>query len=514
MNKLKNIIYVLGLSIAFVLTGCSDPDDEILSIDYDRLFSPTKVTARVVSRTNILMTWNKVKDAESYTIEVFANGDLNFDGTPVQTITGVTATTYTVTGLEGETAYSIRIQAVATGIDNSNWISGTVKTDTEQIMQSVSDDDLQATAVTLRWTAGSEVTSIVLTPGDITHTVTAEEKAAGIATITGLTGETSYKATLYNGTKIRGSATFTTLIDLGDATGIYPGDDLVAILDAAADGDAFVIFPGEYDLGAYEITKSIKLSGYKSSDKPVIYGQLTCGSAVNFIELKSLTFRGDREATKLAQFFNLSNAACDLKTLSLNDCDISNYGNQLIYNNVAGKIGDFIISGCIIHDIEGSGGDGIDFRGGTLGSMTVENTTFYNAFRTFLRMQAAAGPISFTNCTFYKISNFDNGNNHGLFRIANGDTFSVINCLLVETGNATSAVATAGNFCRQESNMKASTSYSKNIYYSCYNLWTGLYTNPSQCSATEADPQFADPAKGDFTVGNILVTAGDPRWLE
>jgi len=513
MNKIKNIIYLLGISIVIALTGCSDPDDEILSTDYDRLFSPTEFEARVISRTNILLQWNAVRGAESYIIEVFANGDLNFDGTPVRTLNDITGNNYTITGLDGETAYSIRMQAVSTEANSSKWVSSTVTTDTEQIFQSILEEDLLATQVTLRWTAGEEVTSIIVTPGDITHNITAEEKAAGVATITGLTGETAYTATLKNSSKTRGILTFTTLIDLGDASAIYPEDDIIAILDAAEEGDAFVIFPGEYNLGSYEITKSIKLSGYKTSDKPIIYGQLLCGSTVNFIELKSLAFRGDKEAPLLAQFFNVSAADCNLNTLSLNDCDISNYNNQLIYNNVAGKIGDFIISNCLIHDIEGSGGDGIDFRGGTLGSMTVENTTFYNAFRTFVRMQATTGPISFTNCTFYKIASYDNSNNHGLFRITSGDTFSVINCLLVETGNATSSVATAGNFCRQESNMKAATSYSKNVYYSCYNLWTGLYTSPSQCGASEADPQFKDAANGDFTINNILVTAGDPRWI-
>lgn len=529
MNKLKNIIYVLGLSLAMIFTGCSDPDDEITSIDYDRLFSPTDFKVQVANRTNILAMWNSVKDADSYVIEVFDNGDLNFDGTPVITIQDITSNgtlsnPYTIQGLEGETGYSVRIKAVSASIADSKWSSGTVKTNTEQIFLPIDSEELKATEVILRWTAGETATQIVLTAldkdgnpvgNDIIHTITNEEIAAGAATITGLTGETSYSAVLKNGTKTRGTLTFTTMIDLGDATGVYPEDDLKAILDAAEDGDAFVLFPGTYSLGAYEITKSLKISGYKTNDKPVIYGQLTCGSVVNSLELKSLTFLGDEDpAVMLGQFFNVL-TGCDLKTLSINDCDISNYSNQLIYNNTAGTIGDFTITNSLIHDIEGSGGDGIDFRSGTLGSMKVENTTFYNSFRTFVRMQAKAGAISFTNCTFYKISSYDNSNNHGLFRIADGSTFSVKNCLFVETGNPATTVTTAGNFCRQASNMGVATaSYTTNIYYSCYQLWVGLYTNPSQCSASEADPQFKDPSNGDFTVQSLVVTAGDSRWLQ
>lgn len=519
MNKLKNILYILGLSIAMIFTGCSDPDDEVLSIDYDRLFSPTELKLQIANRTNVLVLWNSVKKAESYTIEVFDNGDLNFEGTPVMTLDGITkngtlSDPYIIQGLEGETDYSIRIKAISASVSDSKWSSEKITTNAEHIFLPINEEELKATEVTLRWTPGQTATEIIITPGNIRHTVTANEITAGAATIKGLTGETEYTAKLMNGTKTRGSLTFTTMVDLGDATGIYPEDDLRAILDAAKDGDAFVLFPGTYSLGAYEITKSLKISGYKPSDKPIIYGQLTCGSSINSLELKSLTFLGNEDpAAMLGQFFNVL-SGCDIKTLFINDCDISNYSNQLIYNNAAGKIGDFTITNSLIHDIEGSGGDGIDFRGGTLGSMKVENTTFYNSFRTFLRMQAKVGAISFTNCTFYKVSTLDNSNNHGLFRVADGSTFQVKNCLLVETGASNPANATSGNFCRQASNMKATATYSDNIYYNCHNLWVGLYTNPTECAANEADPQFKDPAKGDFTVQSIVVNAGDPRWLQ
>ncbi len=517
MNKLKNLIYLLGLSFLMILPSCSDQDDEVTSIDYDRLFSPTEFKLQIANRTNILAMWNAVKGAESYTVEVFANGDLNFDGTPFLSFQnilqpGTLSDPYTIQGLDGEAPYSVRIKAVGASIPDSKWVSGVITTNPEQIFYAIVPEELLATEVTLRWPEGQEVTEIVLTPGDIKHTITAAEKTAGVATVTGLTGKTDYTAKLMNGVKTRGTLTFTTKIDLGDATGVYPEDDLVAILDAAEDGDEFVLFPGTYNLGTYEVKKSVKISGYESKDQQIIYGQITCGSAVDVLELRSLTFRGDKDAVLLGQFFNVL-TGCNLKSLSIIDCDISKYLNQLIYNNTAGTIGDFLISNCLIHDIEGSGGDGIDFRGGTLSSMKVENTTFYNGFRTFVRMQAKAGPISFNNCTFYKISNLDNSNNHGLFRIADGSTFQVDNCLLVGTGAASPTNVASGNWCRQASNMKATATYSGNIYYDCNNLWVGLYTSPSDCSADEANPQFKDPANGDFTVQSMVVTAGDPRWI-
>jgi hypothetical protein len=83
----------------------------------------------------------------------------------------------------------------------------------------------------------------------------------------------------------------------------------------------------------------------------------------------------------------------------------------------------------------------------------------------------------------------------------------------VQTGVANPTNASSGNWCKNATNMKATPSYSKNVYYNCGNLWVGLYTNPSDCSATEVNPNFKDAASNDFTVQNVDVTAGDPRWL-
>jgi hypothetical protein len=108
----------------------------------------------------------------------------------------------------------------------------------------------------------------------------------------------------------------------------------------------------------------------------------------------------------------------------------------------------------------------------------------------------------------------DDGNNHGLFRCSGGGTFEVRNCLFSETGKENPTNATVGNWCRNANNMTATTSYSKNFYYNCPNLWVGYYTDPLACDAKEADPQFADAANGNFRITNedLIGVAGDPKW--
>ncbi len=503
---------------AAVFVACSDDELEpIEELQFSRALSPIGLEAFIRTNTTIELKWVPREGIDTYVVE-FATDSLLFSNIIFTDEVSPQDLPYRAT-FEGETLYSARVKAVGPGTaGDSKWSAIAIRTAAENIFFAIEEADLAAFEATLKWPAGSEVTHITLTPGNIQHTVTADEKAAGEATIQGLAAETSYTAKLMNNAKTRGTATFTTLIDLGGALAINPGDDLVAILDGAEDGASYVIFPGEYELGSYAVTKSVKLTGYLASDKPIIHGQFTCGAAVALLELKNLIFRGDEDpAAYIGQFLNTSSSSCNLTTLTIDNCEIRGYKDHLIYNNQTGAYGTITITNTIIDDIQGAGGDGIDFRGGSLGTLKVENTTFSNGFRTFLRMQVQSD-VSFRNVTFYKVANFDNGNNHGLFRMSGGGSFEVRNSLFVETGvPGAVAPATLGNFCRQASNMVAGPVYSNNNIHGCHNLLTGLYTTVAAISATELDPGFANAAGGDFTVTNqdiIDNNIGDPRWLQ
>ena len=207
--------FITLLTGSVTFTACEDIDD-IKELNLDRLLSPTNLTARVRDKVNIELTWDEMDRAQSYVIEVFKE-DPDFTGTAISTLESEKAT-YTVTGLEGETSYSIRVKSVAEGITDSKWVSATRSTDAEQILLEVAEEDLTASEVTLRWPAGQVATEIIITPNDVAaHRVTSDEIAAGAATIKNLKSETTYTATLKNGDKTRGTMVFTTLINLDGA---------------------------------------------------------------------------------------------------------------------------------------------------------------------------------------------------------------------------------------------------------------------------------------------------------
>lgn len=521
MNKfIKRITYVVGITVAIIAAGCSDDiDPEITTLNVSRLFSPVDLLARVVNKTAVRLEWTEVNNAVSYTIEVFDNEEENFDGAAIKTISGVTfdQTPYDVTGFDGETDYSVRVKAVGEDIADSKWVSATFKTDPEHIFYDLVPEEITAFTVVLRWPAGEFATSIVLSPGDITHVVTSDEIDAGVATLTGLTSETAYTAKLMNGIKTRGTLQFKTAIDVGDAILVTNADDLKALVEAANEGDVFALLPGEYAVAnSIYINKSIGIIGVRPYDKPVIKGAILRVKAGSGLRLKDVLLDGTTSDGN--QMIVYDDALLDgtYGALVIEDCVIKNYTKGNLYINVAALIESVTINGCIFSDIECNGGDFIDFRQGIAKTFDFTNNTVYNSAlaRDFFRMDsggstnfpAESSVISITNNTFNKVSN---GSTRRLLYIRLAShTITFNKNILANTEGyytnqaATTIVAMSNNNYHNAPNFTASaTSGAKND--------TGTYTS--------LDPGFTNADAGDFTVANedlILNGIGDPQWLQ
>lgn len=519
-NIMRKYIVVLMSVLALVPMACEDDVDPVVEgLSTPRAFAPVGLEARVRNQVDIELSWTAEPDVDQYVIE-FYQDSLAFSGEPIRIgavdeIPASGTITYTET-LSGETRYSARVRAISEGQEDSKWATATAMTDPEQIMETDLGENVQDTYATLVWVSGSEVTHFLIVPGNILVPISDAQKAAGEATIEGLAGATSYTVTIYNGDQKRGTVPFSTLKEAN----VTPLDDLGAVIDGAEEGAVLILASGTYDLGSKEIAKSITIEGQKSYDMPVINGQLSCATAVSSITVRYIDFRGNEiEGSGLyGQFFNASAATCNLGALVIDGCEISDYSNNIIYSNSSGTYGDITITDTYIHDIPGGGGDGFDFRGGVLGSLTVENTTIANGLRTVLRMQVAAD-VAFRNCTFYKAAIADNSNNRGFFRMSGGgNSLEVSNCLFVETGVEGAGGAIYGNWSRAgDISEEVELTYRDNYYFNTIGLWEGEYLDPSEVDAMEADPGFVDAPNEDFTVTNqtlIDENVGDTRWLQ
>jgi hypothetical protein len=513
MKKLKiNFIYILSLFVIIFATGCNDNiPAEITELNTDRLFSPTDLEARVVNQTSVRLNWKKIKGAETYAIQVF-EGEENYEGTPVRNIQGVYFENlpYDISGFEGETIYSVRVQAVGTESESSKWIGTTFKTDAEQIFYAVDATEIEATQVILRWQAGEVATHIALTPGDLIHTLTPDEIAAGVATITELTPETEYTAKLMNGEKTRGTVSFKTLLDLGGAILVEPEDNLVTIVQNASPGDVFALMPGEYVIdNDIAISTTVGIKGARPAEKPVIKGAVFRMKQGSGIELVNLILDGTGAKDGNQTIVYDDDSETDYADTKIENCEISNYVKGIFYVNKKALINSVTFTGNYIHDIECAGGDFIDFRAGIARTFTFKNNTVSNSAlaRDFFRMDAGGATnfpdvvskIAITNNTFDKVIDGDNRRMLYIRLGSSGEITFTHNVLSNTLGRYTNQSTT--NIVKME----------KNNYHNAPNF-VGLGDDTSGDYYT-LDPGY--PATGDFTITNedlIFYGIGNLSW--
>lgn len=516
MNQLlKYSACFVSIFAILMISGCSKIKPEITTLDVSRLFSPIDLETRIVNKTSVRLVWKEVAKATGYDVELFANSDLDFSGTPAKALTGITfdKLPLVIPGLDGETGYSVRVKAVGEGIDDSKWITATFTTDAEQLFQPVNVADVEATSVTLRWTVGGTVTQLVLTPGNITHAITSQEAAEGVATVTGLTGETNYTAKIMNGTKARGTVTFTTLIDLGGATQVNPGDDLAALLASTADGAVLALMPGDYTIPTLTIEKSVSIKGARPANKPVLKSTIIHVKIGAALALKDLIMDGTGSDGNQALVYDDdgNNGA-----LSIENCIISNYTKGMMYVNKATLLESVVFKGNIIHDIECNGGDFIDFRSGIAKTFDFINNTVYASAlaRDFFRMDAPGSTnfpavtsiITIRNNTFNKVS--DGTSRRVLYiRLANHEITFTKNILANTQGYYTNQAST-----------KIKT-MADNNYFNAPNFTASTTSNAQNDKGvyTTLDPGFANQANGDFSISNEELKfnqIGDPRWIK
>lgn len=499
-------------------SGCKDDDfTEITTLDVPRAFSPTELQAIVVNRVEVRLNWRAVSNADSYKIEVFENAE--YSGAAFKTVENVTfdKLPYTVPGLAGETPYWVRVKAIGEGVDDSKWITATFTTDAEQIFENVNLQVLTSTTVTLNWPAGATTTSVSLSPGNIVHTLTSDEIAAGEVTIEGLAPETDYTAKLINGPKTRGTRTFTTLMDLSKVTTVSPGDDLATIVANANPGATIALFPGAYDIKTEVlVNKTLTIRGTNPANKPVVKGAIFKINGLAGFTLRDLVLDGTGEPNgNQTIIYNQDNTTGIYEPLLVQDCEITKYVKGVLYGSVKARITSVTIRGNIISEIKGTN-DIFDFRNSIADTFLFENNTVYNTTdpqRDFFRMDSG-GSTAFSGVksiitiranTFYNVINTAGGRMLYI-RLASHEIHFTKNIIAKSTGYYSKESPTI-------------TTMADNNYFEAPN-----YTESATAGATndkgtftKKDPKFASPSTGNFTISDIDLKAkgvGDPRWRE
>ncbi|HMJ70420.1 MAG TPA: DUF4957 domain-containing protein [Cyclobacteriaceae bacterium] len=521
-NKILYIALLVG-TLSFGFFACEDKIDPIVEeLELQRVLSPTGLTARVRNLTTIELTWITRADADHYVVE-FSEDNLEFK-TIIHSATVTAEQIPYQRAFDGETLYSARVKGVsADGVADSKWMAVSITTAQENIFLPLQDADIAATEATVRWPANSDVSHLVITPGNTERTITDSEKTAGAATVTGLTGETDYVVQLKKGTKHRGAVGFRTLIDLGNAIAVHPEDDLNAIVAAAQPGDAFVLFPGDYTvfIGNIVLNKAISLKGLYPNNKPKIHVQFSVEAGATEVELRDLDIDGDATLTDALRF---NSAAVTYSALTISGCNIHDFARSLLAGNVASTVTAISIDNSVFTDILTSGGDFIDFRNTYVAGLTITNSTFDNCApgRDFIRMDAAAGftgtgktaNVSIDRCTLYGVSNNVTSTRRILYVRFVNNVLSVKNTLIA---------GSTGFYINQAATTQPT--FLNNNYFNAQRFYDAAFEAPAIAnlkidnSGTHStlDPGFTDAANGNFKLSDQTLkdkTIGDPRWLQ
>ena len=525
-QNMKHIaLYTMMFGLGtLALTSCDDAMDEITSIVLNRDFAPIGLEAKSATENSITLEWTKSHDNVTYTIELFADDSLTFEGTASNTYTDIEATKLKISGLVYDTKYSARVMTIDNDDPNRNskWSNVFFRTSAQQIFETPTENDIADRSVIMTWPAGEAATTVRVYVDDNLvkeQPVTADEVNEGKVVVTGLEPETAYTIRLYNGEKQRGSKDITTIADLNGATLVHEGDDLRTLIEAANDGDVFALYGGTHIIpdsdtegkaSSVKVTKSITIKGIYPTNVPVIKGRFEIYDGAS-LDISQVVIDGIDNSTT-DQAFNFKTADATYPRLRVENAEIKNFGKGVYYLNVAATVQELTFYNCLIHDIVCDGGDMFDCRKGRIDALNFQQCTIYNscAARDFIRMDDASAlggtpTITVDHCT---IDGCANGGKRMLYVRYVGNVINWTNNLVTNTAAVWSNQSKTGV-----------PQFQNNVYFNCAKLniadvegKTNMFADEA---GKEANPQYKDAANGDFTVGNESVSklgVGDPRW--
>ncbi|RED46773.1 uncharacterized protein DUF5123 [Winogradskyella eximia] len=519
--KTKHILKSIIMVLLITFTGCEGKDELIEELQISREFAPVELTSIIRNQTIVELNWTKDNNVDAYLVEV--SQDVNFSS--IEESLSVASNQLPVQiQLIGETLYYIRVQAISSrGLENSTYATTTANTLTEQLFLSIEPGDILATEATLRWVPNSEVTQLIVNPGNIVQDITAQEATDGIAIVTGLTGETEYTAQLLNNSNIRGVQVFTTGIDIGDGILVTPTDDLFQMVADASPNDILVLDAGDYTSqtndvngGVLVIDKPLTIRGLYSFDKPILKVGFSIVDGATDVSLIDLDLTGDipLDLTDTVRY----SAAGNYNSLLLSGCNVHDYNRSFIAGNETDAIVQSVtVENCVVTNILTSGGDFFDFRNSDVLSVNFRTSTFNNCApgRDFFRIDAAGTSnstglttnILLENCTLYACSN---SSSRRLFYVRfDANDIIARNNLITDT----TIEGYSDNSATDET-----ITFQNNNYFNAPTLFDSTVSRyDNSTSYTTLDPEFSNAEGGDFTVLNqslIDNNVGDPRWLQ
>lgn len=427
-SHIKTLFFIL---VGILMFSACEKDDE--AFDRTRLFRPVLNEDLFSERNTIIVNMGQLKEAESYTIEVSRDTFASIDYT-IETDTNYVVINKDLVGEElfWNTLYQVRATAHAENPEFDSKIAdlGNVRTQRfPTILEIPEAYDVIDTAARVTWVAaGAEVTGIkVFAEDDLQlsnplfdeRPVTAEEREATEAIVTGLEPNTTYQIAIYSGEELRGWVNYTTFekdVDPSDPNVIDIRNDespsaVSNAVASAPDGALILVKRGvTYDFPEANLNKSITIrAAYGFGEqKATLFTtgnwDIDDGSTIDHIRFIGLELRGEDYTGDYV--FNPNRSDVSIGEVVFEDCRITNFrGIMRIRTSVQLEL--YRISNSVVDTIGGYGIITTDTDPADAGSpptasvqnIELVNSTF-NFIDTGIQSRNNSESITIENCTF------------------------------------------------------------------------------------------------------------------
>lgn len=547
MKTIKYSVWAIML-LAATLVSCTDKMDWDIDPTLDRCFSatslsvdPTDTEAEVTFDAGMM----KANGAEKFEIQVTTatlEDDEAWDNSDEVLTFETDNSPYTITGLIGDTEYSLRMRALSSQKTASHWVhyasstKTTFKTKAEQIMNAVANADRGEDFITVSWDASKAVTKLTVSDGTEeegqeprTIELDDEAKAAGRQTITGLTPSTNYTITIYYNDTKRGSVTAST------AAAMPAGDEKVeldpSITTINNDVIANIVTAAQEKTGKTNVAITIGLQPNQTytmvsaaEDGTDANVKIPEGASVTFFGLagdskpvlnwkKCLDIAGSHAYIRF-QNVSMKDTGCQylinqdkdaaVGELSFTDCTFSGFESS-VFRTKGGvvSVDKILVDNCVMTNMSTGGGYPVFYIGSTtttIGQLELKNSTFDTTSHNFIQLKAAiSGGVTISDCTFY---NNVSGSKYFMDSNKLNTNLTIIRTVLgMSMDAAARGVRTTGSIIINES-MRA-----KDCVYGSNDI------KEFAVGSLTSDEIFTDPANHNFTM-KIDDRIGDPRWYK
>lgn len=563
MKATKNKLFrwFLILIIGVLGYSCDVSQGWLVDSSLDRMFSPVTFQTSNIGDTVVEVSFTRVIGARKYILELSENDStMLFDNIKQRIeVTVDTFKAYAInsmatkteyrkkfTGLYGETNYSVRLWVVN---EDSTLTSGysmiSFKTMAEQLFkENLTGKGLDS--VSLKWSFSEKITHIVMHPVetadnslDITKTLSSADIASGTTSFSNLRSGTDYQFTLFYNTIKRGKLVVRTLGLPNSVTyTVSPSDNFASVAQAISgfiaennlNINVFFDAGNTYTLTGLTIpdgVDKIKFTGQADANgvlPSVILNSLIPGSvtaSVSEVSFENLNINGN------AAYFcvTVANSIPTLKTISFNNCELSNFGRGVVsVSNVTLAIENIAITHSVISKIGNYGIINVSGSNALVNNITCQYCTLYDITTHFADFRTGAN-FNMINCTIYNsfnagytLNRFIRSNDAAPFPVS----INIQKCVFGGTNNGTNNLIGLTYKTATNTAVLPITSFSGSYSASDFPLQyastvTTSYPGLQIMSVRSAD-LFVDPANHDFRIKPELIfegrnKSGDSRWF-